>query len=985
MKAFIRESKKIIRDAINNKKLIIFVGAGVSVNSGFPTWEELVRRFGEGLGIDCDNLNQDDYLRIPQYYYNSRGRKEYYELINKVFNKNVKPNPLHKTLLELKPYHFITTNFDDLIEDAAREKGMFYDVVSKDEDLPYTPNNNMILKIHGDLKNKNIVLKEDDFLSYSSNFKLIENYVKSLLSTHLVLFVGYSVNDIDVKLIFQWVKDALKKDFQPTYFLSTDTASSLNLIEYNYFKNRGINILYTTEIENLEEYSPIVPDNLSDERAIRLYNFLRYLSTSDNYLGTVLDYYHTKLSNLNKLNSVRLQDIFEVLKVNISYDFSLDGYIYLSDPQVISMFHQMNESKKSNDVLSQIKARLISEVFLKAKVVGVKERNIESQKEKLIFEFNNSLIKSEELINHIIQIDYKKIKEWLDSDAQELIIEGNEQHFLKKAFAYYKTDEFYEAYKLLKRISDYSFRSKNYHIYFISEVNRNTVGKLITRSIWYKIQSEEQRKSIEDEINSIDIETIFYSIPDQSRVSVSFVREIINYNCVYSTFNKITNLVYKVDEEKNTTYYGNTKFGKIHELQREVKLFWDYINSNFIFFDNYSEVRDVYKRYVEGVIISLSIDESVTDENPFFGFKGKKVKMNHLDYFTYFIMITYLDKSYIQKLFTKYNLQLIEVEDINNLLLSFKNMINSIITNGFSLFFNEVLENSFTVLSRVDLRNEENFSFIIKKFTELVQEKNVSELVLRNFTIFIVGQHKRFISNINCKILDKLLVVILQKNISNINSEIVNLVDSTIKIIKNKNSEYVTENINSYKALTSTTQELEIRKILVSLFKFYPVEEKEKISEIIVVFLNSKFNYDLYYSAVQKKIITSSVIYEDKIVDLIEGAIHKKNNGTREFPDPIDSMLENIAELIFNNKLLNPEKFKKYYNYNAIFDLLVDIENFKYEEFKIEWLELFTDQVHERVSSHESGKRIVREKVIAFIIDNELSKRSKEVFFNFYN
>jgi len=226
---------------------------------------------------------------------------------------------------------------------------------------------------------------------------------------------------------------------------------------------------------------------------------LRYLSTSDEYLGTDLDYFYTKLNNLNNLSTVMLQDIFEVLNLDVSYDFSLEGYLLLSDRKLISMFHQMNNIKNSNDVVLLRKTKLISEVFLKAKVIGVIDRDSEEQENKLIFEFDKSLITHEELINQIIQIDYKQIKEWLETDSQDLIIEGNEQHFLKKAFAYYKTFDFYEAYKLLKRISDYSFRNKNYHIYFISEVNRKIVGKLIT-GVWFGIQNEEQRKSIADEI-----------------------------------------------------------------------------------------------------------------------------------------------------------------------------------------------------------------------------------------------------------------------------------------------------------------------------------------------------------------------------------------------------------------------------------------------------------------------------------------------------
>ena len=199
---------------------------------------------GQALGIDTQNISSEDYLKIPQYYYNSRKEKDYYDVIWDKFNVNVKPNDIHDAIFKLKPYHIVTTNYDELLEEAARNQGVFYDVVSKDEDLPYTLNNNMIIKMHGDLKNKNIVLKEDDYLSYFRNFKLIQNYIKSLISTYTILFLGYSINDINVKYIFQWVKDILGNSFQQAYFLENNQNKKFNQVEFDYYKNRGINIKF---------------------------------------------------------------------------------------------------------------------------------------------------------------------------------------------------------------------------------------------------------------------------------------------------------------------------------------------------------------------------------------------------------------------------------------------------------------------------------------------------------------------------------------------------------------------------------------------------------------------------------------------------------------------------------------------------------------------------------------------------------------------
>lgn len=165
MESFIKESKRLIKKAINNNKLVIFVGAGISRNSGYPSWEELVKNIAQKIGYDSEKLTNDDYLKIPQYYYNSRKEKEYNELIEEFFDiKNPEPNLLHSAILNLNTYHIVTTNYDDLIE----------------------------------------------------------TYIKALISSHVILFVGYSINDINVKYIFQWVKEILGNDFQQAYFISID-------------------------------------------------------------------------------------------------------------------------------------------------------------------------------------------------------------------------------------------------------------------------------------------------------------------------------------------------------------------------------------------------------------------------------------------------------------------------------------------------------------------------------------------------------------------------------------------------------------------------------------------------------------------------------------------------------------------------------------------------------------------------------------------
>lgn len=191
-----------------------------------------------------------------------------------------------------------------MIEQQANQKGMFYDVVSKDSDLPYTPNNKMIIKKHGDFKNRNIVFKEDDYLSYSQNFKLIETYIKSLLSTHTILFVGYSLSDPDIQYIFQWVKDILGNDLPRPYFLKIDKDNEFDINEYQYYKNKGINILYYSKLdeelrEKLEENSKEINNSIGKKTL----GFIKYLLDDykiDFQIKFLYDFIITKKSYLKE-------------------------------------------------------------------------------------------------------------------------------------------------------------------------------------------------------------------------------------------------------------------------------------------------------------------------------------------------------------------------------------------------------------------------------------------------------------------------------------------------------------------------------------------------------------------------------------------------------------------------------------------------------------------------------------------------------------
>ena len=184
-----KETKRLLRKAKQERQLVLFVGAGASVDAGMPLWKVAITQIAEKLNLDKGSNH--DSLIVPQYYYNARGRKEYTQLMREIFHYYDKlyPGEVHKAIMQFDAETIITTNYDHLLEQAAEDNGEFLQVVSQDLDLPYRKAGKELIKMHGDFEHDNFVLKEDDYLHYHKNFKLIENYVKSLIGTKTVLFL----------------------------------------------------------------------------------------------------------------------------------------------------------------------------------------------------------------------------------------------------------------------------------------------------------------------------------------------------------------------------------------------------------------------------------------------------------------------------------------------------------------------------------------------------------------------------------------------------------------------------------------------------------------------------------------------------------------------------------------------------------------------------------------------------------------------------
>jgi len=202
-------------------RLVLFLGAGVSVGAGLPTWAELLDRLAEGASLDVIDREALKQLPAVDQARIIRDRLERASApttsagvadasaVESTDSSAPKANPLaaairehtkadyygltHALLANLSVAESVTTNYDTLFEEASEAAG--YETAA----LPYASvegAHRWLLKMHGCVNHpEDIVLTREDFLRYADRRGALAGIVQALLITRHMLFVGFSLTD----------------------------------------------------------------------------------------------------------------------------------------------------------------------------------------------------------------------------------------------------------------------------------------------------------------------------------------------------------------------------------------------------------------------------------------------------------------------------------------------------------------------------------------------------------------------------------------------------------------------------------------------------------------------------------------------------------------------------------------------------------------------------------------------------------------------
>jgi len=179
-----------------DERISLFVGAGASVNAGYPSWHNLFKPLAKELGTKLDEAT--NYYRLAQYYSNKFGPAELRKRINDIINKNDFHSPLINELIDVGFTNIWTTNFDNVLELSYKNRNVLINKVFRDADLSNVELNKRIniYKMNGDITNLDgIVATQKDYEEYSDSHRMMLMFFKRELISSTFLFIGYSFTD----------------------------------------------------------------------------------------------------------------------------------------------------------------------------------------------------------------------------------------------------------------------------------------------------------------------------------------------------------------------------------------------------------------------------------------------------------------------------------------------------------------------------------------------------------------------------------------------------------------------------------------------------------------------------------------------------------------------------------------------------------------------------------------------------------------------
>ncbi|HYI39845.1 MAG TPA: SIR2 family protein [Allosphingosinicella sp.] len=220
---------RILKNTLSQEDTIIFVGSGLSLWSGLPSWHDLIDNLAvllEDTGLDASVVRAEarrgDLLQAASYGFDKLTKPQIGEFIRSQCKLGTaRPAAIHEKVVKLGPRCFITTNYDDLVEQSLRKwhPDRFYRPAITNRHLSETGeiisarSTDFIFKPHGDAADSDsIILTREQYrqLLPQGDRAAALDALKTLMVTRPIVYIGFGLRDPD----FLYLRDILANTYK---------------------------------------------------------------------------------------------------------------------------------------------------------------------------------------------------------------------------------------------------------------------------------------------------------------------------------------------------------------------------------------------------------------------------------------------------------------------------------------------------------------------------------------------------------------------------------------------------------------------------------------------------------------------------------------------------------------------------------------------------------------------------------------------------
>lgn len=246
-------NEKLIRE-YKKGNIMLFVGAGVSVNLGLPEWDKLINKLAVELDYDPDVFKTyGDYRALAEYYRIKKGDigtlRSWMDVEWHNSKIDISTSVIHEYIAKGKFPIIYTTNYDNWLEKSHDYYGVEYNKIVKVNDISKDSQcRKEIVKFHGDFSNDDsIVLSESSYYERLQFETPLDIKLRADILGKSVLFIGYSFQDINMRYLFYKLSHLWnlygKKSVRPQSYLFS---SKRNPVQETVLKQWGIETIPST-------------------------------------------------------------------------------------------------------------------------------------------------------------------------------------------------------------------------------------------------------------------------------------------------------------------------------------------------------------------------------------------------------------------------------------------------------------------------------------------------------------------------------------------------------------------------------------------------------------------------------------------------------------------------------------------------------------------------------------------------------------------